>query len=59
MSRKDKKIQRMTLAEQRDMIGDELSFAGAEAYKLLRTNLMMTVTDESCPIIGVTLLGSS
>ena len=54
MSRKDKKIQRMTLAEQRDMIGDELSFAGAEAYKLLRTNLMMTVTDESCPIIGVT-----
>ena len=36
MSRKDKKIQRMTLAEQRDMIGDELSFAGAEAYKLLR-----------------------
>lgn len=56
MSRKTKeKAQRMSLAQQQELIGDALSFAGAEAYKLLRTNLSMLIAaDEGCPIIGVT-----
>lgn len=53
MSRKDK-MQRMTLSEQQEMLGDELSFAGAEAYKLLRTNIAMSVAGVDCPILGVT-----
>ena len=41
--------------DQRRMIGDGLSFAASEAYKLLRTNLMFSLPDESgCQIIGVT-----
>ena len=37
-------------------LGDKLSFAAAEAYKLLRTNLMFALTDgdEDCRVIGVT-----
>ena len=53
MSRADK-MQRMTLSEQQELLGDELSFAGAEAYKLLRTNIAMSVAGVECPIIGVT-----
>lgn len=37
------------------IIGERLSFAAAEAYKLLRTNLTFSLPDESgCQIIGVT-----
>lgn len=37
------------------MIGDRLNFASAEAYKLLRTNLMFSFTDEDkCRIVGIT-----
>lgn len=44
------------LAEQRKQsIGENLSFAASEAYKLLRTNLSFTIPDEaSCKVIGVT-----
>lgn len=47
--------QKMTMEQQQELIGDKLSFAGSEAYKLLRTNISMLVTaDVACPIIGVT-----
>ena len=38
------------------MLGDQLSFAASEAYKLLRTNLMFALTedDSSCHVVGVT-----
>ena len=45
----------MSLREQRTMLGDRLSFAAAEAYKLLRTNLMFALPDtRRCRVIGVT-----
>lgn len=41
--------------EQQKMIGDNLSFAASEAYKLLRTNLTFSFTDEDTRrVIGVT-----
>ena len=44
-----------TSYEQQHMIGDRLNFASAEAYKLLRTNLMFSFTDEDkCRIVGIT-----
>ena len=39
---------------QKGLLCDELSFAASEAYKLLRTNLLFTLPDEGCHIIGVT-----
>ena len=38
------------------MIGEKLSFAAAEAYKLLRTNLMFALPDgeEDCSVVGIT-----
>ena len=40
-------------------IGGELSFAAAEAYKLLRTNILFSLPDEKkCRIIGVTSAGN-
>lgn len=42
-------------AERRKTIGKNLSFGSSEAYKLLRTNLMLSMADEgSCKIIGIT-----
>lgn len=42
-------------SEQRNMIGDRLSFEASEAYKLLRTNIEFSLPDEKkCRIIGVT-----
>ncbi len=39
----------------RATVGENLSFAAAEAYKLLRTNLMFSMADEGeCKVIGVT-----
>lgn len=39
----------------RATVGENLSFAAAEAYKLLRTNLMFSMADEGeCRVIGVT-----
>ncbi len=41
--------------ERRKHIGDNLSFGASEAYKLLRTNLIFSMSDESaCKIIGLT-----
>lgn len=55
---KEKKRRKLfpdTLYEQQNMIGSRLSFAAAEAYKLLRTNLMFSFADEeSRRIIGIT-----
>lgn len=43
------------LAERRYMIGNRMSFAAAEAYKLLRTNLMFSFSgEEEHRIIGMT-----
>ena len=33
---------------------DQLSFAAAEAYKLLRTNLQFALPEKPCKIIGMT-----
>ncbi len=38
----------------RKILHKNLSFAGAEQYKLLRTNLIFALPEEKCPIIGVT-----
>ncbi|MGI6498356.1 MAG: CpsD/CapB family tyrosine-protein kinase [Oscillospiraceae bacterium] len=39
----------------RKVVGNQLSFSAAEAYKLLRTNLIFSMSDErECKIIGVT-----
>ena len=39
---------------QKTMLCDGLSFAAAEAYKLLRTNLRFSMPEKSCHIVGVT-----
>lgn len=45
----------VSLDEQKRMLCDNLSFAGAEAYKLLRTNILFSFPEEKkCKIIGVT-----
>lgn len=45
----------VSLKEQRAMLGDRLSFAASEAYKLLRTNLTFALPDENkCRVVGVT-----
>lgn len=42
-------------SERRKTIGKNLSFGAAEAYKLLRTNLVFSMADEDgCRVIGVT-----
>lgn len=53
MSRKEKT--QSAAARQQSILGDQLSFAASEAYKLLRTNLMLTLPNgDGCQIIGVT-----
>ncbi len=43
-----------SMEERRQTLGSRLSFGAAEAYKLLRTNLMFSMADEgACKIIGV------
>lgn len=45
----------LSLEESRKTLGENLSFAAAEAYKLLRTNLGFSLSDNSgCKVIGVT-----
>ena len=46
----------MTPEESRKLLGNNLSFAAAEAYKLLRTNLNFSIPggNTGCKIIGVT-----
>lgn len=44
-----------SLVDQQEMIGDKLNFASQEAYKLLRTNLIFSMSDEEkCKIVGIT-----
>ena len=50
---KGKELSKAT-RQQRAMMGENLSFAASEAYKLLRTNLQFSVSDERCQIIGIT-----
>ena len=39
----------------RAMVGNKLSFSAAEAYKLLRTNVMFSLPDEeNCRVFGMT-----
>ena len=53
--RKNKNRDNMTPAEARKTLADNLSFAAAEAYKLLRTNLDFSIPDgKGAKIIGVT-----
>jgi len=40
--------------KQQGMLCDQLSFAAAESYKLLRTNLQFSLPEKDCRIIGVT-----
>ena len=44
-----------SIVERRYMIGSKMNFAAAEAYKLLRTNLMFSFSGQSiCHVIGMT-----
>ena len=53
--RKNKNKDILTPEETRKTIGSNLTFAAAEAYKLLRTNLEFSLpTNKKCKIIGVT-----
>ena len=51
--KEDKRTLRQ-LQQQRGLICDNLSFAAAEAYKLLRTNLTFTLPEQASHVIGVT-----
>ena len=55
--RKDKlsNQQAHSLHEQRKIVGRQMNFAASEAYKLLRTNLIFSMSDENkCKVIGIT-----
>lgn len=54
--RRNQNRDKMTPEETRKTLGDNLSFAAAEAYKLLRTNLNFSLPgeDTGCKIFGVT-----
>ena len=46
---------KQTALERQSMIGPKMNFAAAEAYKLLRTNVMFSFSDaDACHILGVT-----
>lgn len=42
------------LDEQRAMICENMNFAASEAYKLLRANLLFTLPDNKCRVVGIT-----
>ena len=55
MVKKNKNRDVLTPEETRKTIGDNLTFAAAEAYKLLRTNLNFSIPEsKGCKVIGVT-----
>lgn len=55
MRNKNKNRDVLTPEESRKTIGENLSFAAAEAYKLLRTNLEFSLpAGDGCRVIGVT-----
>ncbi len=44
----------LDFAEKKPIVGKDISFSAAEAYKLLRTKLQFSFVDEvACPVIGV------
>lgn len=46
---------KLALEEEKGILGKNLSFAAAEAYKLLRANILFALPDEQkCRIIGIT-----
>ena len=56
-NRKELKNKEKLMNEQKFMIGPHLSFAGAEAYKLLRTNIQFSFSEDTTnegKVIGVT-----
>ncbi len=51
---KKKKATAANIADEKNLIGNNISFAASEAYKLLRTKLQFSFVDEiKCPVIGV------
>lgn len=53
--KREKSRDGLSSAQVQKTIGDNLSFAAAEAYKLLRTNLEFSLPNESgCKVIGIT-----
>ena len=50
----EKKLSPREQRQQKTMLCDGLSFAAAEAYKLLRTNLQFSMPEKDCRIVGVT-----
>ncbi|NCB93988.1 MAG: tyrosine-protein kinase family protein [Clostridia bacterium] len=54
-SNRSKAKGKASAVERRKTIGKHLNFGAAEAYKLLRTNLVFSMADETtCKVIGVT-----
>ena len=49
----EKKLSRKA-RQQKGMLCENLSFAASESYKLLRTNLLFSLPDKTCRILGVT-----
>ena len=49
-----KKMSAKEALRQRNMLCEGVSFAAAEAYKLLRTNLLFSLPEKNCQVIGVT-----
>lgn len=45
---------KQTALERKSMIGPKMNFAAAEAYKLLRTNVMFSFTEAKNRILGIT-----
>lgn len=55
MAKKNNAVKVLSIEESRKMLGANLGFAAAEAYKLLRTNLSFALPDtKKCKVIGVT-----
>ena len=55
MFKKNNMFEEMSPEESRKLMGPNLSFAAAEAYKRLRTNLAFSLADKNgCKVIGVT-----
>ena len=51
---KPTKKEKTSRRKKQGLLCDELSFAAAESYKLLRTNLQFALPEKDCRIIGVT-----
>lgn len=54
LKKKINEVENPNTEEQGMMLGKNLSFQATEAYKLLRTNLMFTLPDSKCKVVGIT-----